>query len=588
MNAIAVGLAPPRDRALAKPDAHVQVAHYRLMILMLLFALMIGTIGVRLLYLALFDGPEPNKTVARTGPRADITDRNGVVLAATIKGIALAIRPPRVIGDKDRLAVELARLFPNRPVDYYRRVLHSPKKFVYLERGATPAKIHAVRLLGEPAIEEVPEPERFYPQGTMASQAIGYMDIGGVPVSGMEAFLDKRLIDPANKGQSVALSIDSRVQAAVESALHAQVVKHFAVGGAGIVLDVHTGEILAMASLPVFNSNAPGLVPVGTDPLRPDARYNRAISSVYELGSTFKMITFANAIESGVISDFGKRYDATAPLQVGRFRIKDDHPENRWMTIPDIMIHSSNIGTARIADELGQERTAAFFRKLGFDRPVDLELGARGKPLWPGFWARTTTMTTAYGHGIAVSQLHLANAYAALVNGGILRPATMLRRAPGQTPAGTRVISEATSHRIRQLMRLVVTHGTGKTGNVPGLRIGGKTGTAEKNLNGRYIHNSLVTTFAAAFPMDAPRYVVILTMDEPQGIKETYGFRTAAWTALPAVKNIIARIGPMLGIIPDTDRDIDVSDLKPYIYEEQLAAEERAKKEKEASLHAID
>ena len=584
MNAIAVGLAPPRDRAHAKATEHAQVAHYRLMILMMVFALTIGVIGLRLLYLAVFDAPDRSPVVARNGQRADITDRNGTVLAATIKGISLAIRPPRIIGDKEKLAVELARLFPGRPGEYYRRVLTGRKKFVYLERGATPAKIHAVRLLGEPAIEEVAEPERFYPQGTMASQVIGYMDLGGVPVSGMEAFLAKRLTSPANGNRPVALSIDSRVQAAMESALHAQVIKHSAVGGAGIVLDVHTGEILAMASLPVFNSNAPGLVPVGTDPLRPDARYNRAISSVYELGSTFKMITFANAIEQGVITDFGKRYDATAPLQVGRFRIKDDHPENRWMTIPDIMIHSSNIGTARIADELGQERTAAFFRKLGFDRPVDLELGARGKPLWPGFWARTTTMTTAYGHGIAVSQLHLANAYAALINGGIMRPATMLKRAPGQVPAGHRVISEQTSARMRQLMRLVVTHGTGKTGNVPGLRIGGKTGTAEKNLNGRYIHNSLVTTFAGAFPMDAPRYVVIVTMDEPQGIKETYGFRTAAWTALPAVKNIIARIGPMLGIIPDTSRDVDVSDLLPYIYEEQ----QKLKEQKEESIHEVD
>lgn len=586
MNAIAVGLAPPRDRALAKINDATRIAHYRLMILMLLFALLTGIIGLRLFYLALFNAPDRSAVSAATGPRADITDRNGVVLAATIKGVSLAVRPPRVIGDKEKLATELARLFPSRPIDYYRRILRGPRKFVYLERGATPAKIHAVRLLGEPAIEEVPEPKRFYPQGTMASQVIGYMDIGGVPVSGMEAYLDKRLTSPANAGQPVALSLDSRVQAAMESALAAQVIKHSAVGGAGIVLDVHTGEILAMASLPVFNSNAPGLVPVGTDPLRPDARYNRAISSVYELGSTFKMITFANAIENGVITDFGKKYDATAPLHVGGFTIRDDHPENRWMSIPDIMIHSSNIGTARIADELGEARTSAFFRKLGFDRPVDLELGARGKPLWPGFWARTTVMTTAYGHGIAVSQLHLANAYAALVNGGIMRPATMLKRAPGTVPAGRRVISEATSARMRQLMRLVVTHGTGKSGNLPGLRIGGKTGTAEKNLNGHYIHNSLVTTFAGVFPMDAPRYVVIVTMDEPQGIKETYGFRTAAWTALPAVKNIIARIGPLLGIIPDPSKDIDLSDLLPYVYEEQLKAKEG--EQKETSIHAID
>jgi cell division protein FtsI (penicillin-binding protein 3) len=582
MNATAAGLAPPRDRALVKTNDTVRIAHYRLMVLMLLFALMVGVIAVRLLYLAVFNAPDRTPVVSTIGPRADITDRNGVVLAATIKGVSLAIRPPRVIGDKEKLAVELARLFPTRTVEQYRHILNGRRKFVYLERGATPAKIHAVRLLGEPAIEEVSEPKRFYPQGTMASQVIGYMDIGGVPVSGMEAFLDKRLTSSANGGQPVALSIDSRVQAALESGIRASAEKYLAVGGAGIVLDVHTGEVVAMASLPVFNSNAPGLVPVGTDPLRPDARYNRAISSVYELGSTFKVLTLANAIEQGVITDFGKRYDATAPLQVGGFRIRDDHPENRWMSVPDILIHSSNIGTARISEEIGPERTQAFFRQLGFDHAADLELGARGKPLWPGYWARTTVMTVAYGHGIAVSQLHLANAYAAMVNGGILRPATMLKLPAGQVPQGKRVISEQTSYRVRQLMRLVVQEGTGKGANIPGLRVGGKTGTAEKNLNGRYIHNSLVTTFAAAFPMDAPRYVVVVTMDEPKGIPETYGFRTAAWNALPAVKSVIARIGPLLGVIPDPSKDIDVSDMMPFVYKPE------DQKKKEAAVHAID
>ncbi|WP_165322717.1 peptidoglycan D,D-transpeptidase FtsI family protein [Rhizorhabdus phycosphaerae] len=579
MNAPAAGLNPPRDRALVKTGQTVQIAHERLMVLMLLFGLLIGVIALRLLYLAIFDGPDRSAVAAASGRRGEIVDRNGTVLASTIRGVSLAIRPPLLIGDKDHLAMELARLFPGRSVDQFRRILHSKRKFVYLERGATPAMIHAVRLLGEPGIEEVPEPKRFYPQGTMAAQVIGYMDIGGVPVSGMEAFLDKRLTSAAGNGQPVELSIDSRVQAALESAIRKQAEKHFAVGGAGIVLDVHTGEVIAMASLPVFNPNAPGLVPVGTDPLRPDARYNRAISSVYELGSTFKVLTMANAIENGVITDFGRRYDATAPLKVGGFTIRDDHPQKRWMSVPDILIHSSNIGTARIAEELGPDRTQAFFRKLGFDRAADLELGARGKPLWPGYWARTTVMTVAYGHGIAVSQLHLANAYAAMVNGGIMRPATLLKLAPGQAPKGERVISEETSRRIRQLMRLVVKEGTGRNADIPGLRVGGKTGTAEKNLNGRYIHNSLVTTFATAFPMDAPRYVVIVTMDEPQGIPETYGFRTAAWTALPAVKNVIARIGPLLGVIPDPSKDIDVSDLMPFVYKPE---------KKDEGVHAVD
>ncbi len=564
MNAISVGIAPQRERAPIKASDSLRTAHHRLMILMMLFALLTGVIGVRLLWLALFGGPDTVAAVATGGPRADITDRNGVVLASTIRGISLAVHPQEVIGDREKLAVAFAQLFPGRDVDYYRRILHSHRKFVYLERGATPAKIHDVRMLGEPAIEEVTEPERFYPQGTMASQVIGYLDLDGkTPKSGVEESLNKQLTAPG--AAPVALSIDSRVQAAMESALATQVTKHMAVGAAGIVLDVHTGEILAMASLPTFNSNNPGLVPVGLDPMRPDARYNRAISSVYELGSTFKMITVANAIESGVIPDLSKKYDATVPLQVGKFTIHDDHAQKRWLSVPEILMHSSNIGTARIADELGEQRTSAFFRKLGFDHPVDLELGARGKPLWPTYWARTTVMTTAYGHGIAVSQLHLANAYAALANGGILRPATLIKRSPGNIPQGQRVISEETSAKMRQMMRLVVTLGTGKTANVPGLRIGGKTGTAEKNLNGRYIHDSLVTTFASVFPMDAPRYVVIVTMDEPKGIPETFGLRTAAWTALPAVRNVISRIGPLLGIIPDNSRDVDMSNLMSFI-----------------------
>lgn len=565
MNAIAAGLAQPRDRALVKTNDNVRVAHYRLIVLMLLFALMVGVIAMRLLYLAVFDAPDRTPVVANIGPRADITDRNGIVLAATIKGISLAIRPPRIIGDKEKLATELARLFPTRSVEQYRRILNGKRKFVYLERGATPAKIHAVRLLGEPAIEEVSEPKRFYPQGTMASQVIGYMDIGGVPVSGMEAFLDKRLTSAANGGQPAALSIDSRVQAALESAIRASAEKYSAVGGAGIVLDVHTGEVLALASLPVFNSNAPGLVPVGTDPLRPDARYNRAISSVYELGSTFKVLTMANAIENGVITDFSKRYDATAPLQVGGFRIKDDHPENRWMSVPDILIHSSNIGTARISEEIGPERTQAFFRKLGFDRAVDLELGARGKPLWPGYWARTTVMTVAYGHGIAVSQMHLANAYAAMVNGGIWRPATLMKVDPAHPPEGRRVLQESTSARMRQLLRLIVLQGTGRNGEALGYRVAGKTGTAEAASAGGYDKHRNVSTFAAAFPIDSPRYVVVAMLDSPKA-NARVPRTTAAWTAAPVVRRVIARTGPLLGVLPDEKKDVDVSELVPLVW----------------------
>ncbi len=567
MTAVALNATPSPSRAIVRTGGEIaRVAQYRLMVLMLLFALVTAVIGGRLMWLAVAGGPDAAPRHAALGPRADIIDRNGVVLASTIKAWSIGIFPKKVIGDRARLAADLARLIPGKSEADLRKILFSAKGFVYLDRNALPGTVQAVNALGEPAIQLGREPERFYPQGNLASQVIGYLDLDGhTPVSGMEAFLNKQLTVAG--GPPVALSIDSRVQAAMDSAMAAQMVKHSAVGAAGIVLDVHTGEVLAMTSLPNFNPNAPGLSPVSLDERQPDARFNRAIKSVFELGSTFKMITVANAIEHGVITDMAHRYDATAPLQVGGFKIRDDHPENRWLTVPEILIHSSNIGTARIADELGQERTAAFFRQLGFDRPVDIELRGAAHTIWPGFWARTTVMTTAYGHGIAVTPLHLANAYAALVNGGLFRPATLLKRNPGQVPAGRRVISEATSARMRQMMRLVVTKGTGAKADVPGLRVGGKTGTAEKNLHGRYIHDSLLVTFAAVFPMDNPRYVLIGTLDEPKGTPDTYGFRTAAWTVAPAIKAVVARIGPLLGIIPENNRDVDVADLLPYIHE---------------------
>ena len=260
----------------------------------------------------------------------------------------------------------------------------------------------------------------------------------------MERYLDERLTAPATRGDPVALSIDSRVQGALDSELMRAMVAYQAIGAAGIILDVHTGEVLAMSSLPTFNPNK---VQAG------DGGMNNMTQSRYELGSAFKPITMAAAIDTGVVTSMARRFDATQPLPIGRFKIKDDHAQNRWLNIPETLIHSSNIATARIADELGKDRLEAMFRKMGFDHAPDIEI-EKAKPLWPVNWGRATTMTTAYGHGIAVTPLHLASAYATLVNGGIWRPATMLRIAPGKAPAGRRVISASTSARMRQLLRL--------------------------------------------------------------------------------------------------------------------------------------
>jgi cell division protein FtsI (penicillin-binding protein 3) len=375
--------------------------------------------------------------------------------------------------------------------------------------------------------------------------------------------LDERLAYPAQRGEPVALAIDSRVQAAMESELASAVTSLSAEGGTGIVLDVRTGEVVAMASAPTFNPNSAGRS-------APEALFNRATMGVYELGSTFKPITIAAALDAGVVTSLGQHWDASAPVPIGRFRISDDHPLGRAITVPEILVHSSNIATARIADQMGAERMQATFRSLGFNEPAHIELNERARTLWPADWGRATVMTSGFGHGVAVTPLHLASAYASLVNGGIWRPATLLRVAPGQEAQGRRVFSAETSFRMRQMLRLVVTHGTGRSGEAAGFRVGGKTGTAEKvSASGGYSRRVNVSTFAAAFPMDEPRYVVLVMMDAPQGIEENHFLTTAAWTAAPVVSRVIARTGPLLGIIPDAARDIDVRALLPLVGESE-------------------
>ena len=552
---------PVRQRFAGQREQSVALVHFRLMVVMLMFVGITGVIALRLAWVWAFAEPVSgsNGRNAPIPPRADLVDRNGVVLAGTIDAWKIGIHPRKVIGDRDAIAYQLAELMPERSVDQYRAILHSGRNFYYLKNEALPELVQAVNAIGEPGIVFERETRRYYPQGSLAAHVIGWTDRDGKAASGMELAIDERLLDPGMRNHPVALSIDSRVQAAVETELKSAIDTFSARGGTGIVLDVHTGEVVAMASLPSFDPNAPARVP--TENLA-----NAATLSVYELGSTFKVITIANAIDSGVVTSMHKRYDATAPLKIGRFTIRDDHPEKRWLDVPELLVHSSNIATARVADELGAARTQAMFRKLGFDQPVDIELGARGRPLWPRYWARVTNMTVAYGHGIAVTPLHLANAYATIVNGGIWRPMTLRRRDSNSIPAGRRVIAPATSARMRQLMRLIVMEGTGRKAEVAGFRIGGKTGTAEKPHQGGYKRNALISTFAAVFPMDAPRYVVVAMLDEPHGTAATGGYATAGMVAAPVVGKIVARVGPLLGVIPDENREVDMAGLEDTLW----------------------
>lgn len=551
---------PTRVRTAGVRQQILLTAQQRLMILMLLFMAAFFLVSVRLVYFALFDTGSRSGTGANAfvPARADIVDRNGVPLARTIDGYSIRVVPEKLLNNRQYLADELHKIFPDMPRAELLAKLSGPRP-TYIRRRALPDQVAAVNAIGDVGFDFPREKERLYPQLSLAAHVLGFTDADGGGVSGVEGAFDSRLLDKATRGEPLALSIDARVQGVLESELGSAVTNLEALGGAGIILDVHTGEIAAMTSLPTYNPNK--LVPNNMA-----ARRNAVTHNLYELGSTFKPLTVAAAIDAGTVTSMARRYDATAPLAIAGFRIRDSHPSRRWLNVPETLIHSSNITTARIADELGRENMETMFRKLDFDTRPKIDLKERAFPLWPKDWGRLTTMTTGYGHGIAVTPLHLASAYAALVNGGIYRPATITKLGDQAPPKGRRVFKAATSARMRQLLRLIVSDGTGKKAEAPGFRVGGKTGSAEKPGAGGYRRSSVVATFAAAFPMDNPRYVVLVMIDEPKGNAYSSGQRTAGWTAAPVVSKVVMRAGPMLGVFPDESRDVDVSELTPLLW----------------------
>ncbi|WP_066812808.1 peptidoglycan D,D-transpeptidase FtsI family protein [Sphingomonas asaccharolytica] len=555
---------PVAPRRLADERALVRAtAQKRLMIMMLLYGAAIGVVVAKLSFFAFSAGTATASTMTDRVIRGDIVDRNGDPLARTIDAWAIGIHPDQILGDRREIAQRLANILGLDENQIYGKLQGT--RFTYIERDASASLVTEVNAIGEPAIVFERQQQRLYPQSELGAQVLGFLDVNNKGASGMERALDQRLTSPDTAGKPVALSIDARAQSALENELGQAVTTLKAKGGAGVVLDVRTGEIMALASFPTFNPNNPGLAPkpaLGADGKQlPGPFFNRVTSAAYELGSTFKPITMAAAINSGTVTSMARRFDATQPLQIDGFKIHDHDGEGRWLNIPETLIHSSNIATARIADEMGGDKLSAMFRAMGFDKPMPFELPARGRTLFPQKFSRVTTMTAGFGHGIAVTPLHLAAAYAALVNGGVWHPATLMKVQPGADVPGRRVISEQTSYRLRQLLRLVVTAGTGKNAEAPGFRVGGKTGTAEVATGGGYSKKANVSTFAAAFPMDAPRYVVIVMLDSPVA-----AVTTAAYTAAPVVSRFILRAGPMLGVMPDPSRDINVDELMPLIW----------------------
>jgi len=525
----------------------LETGRNRLIVAGAVFACAFVAIGWRLVDLTVLTDPAveqraSTREVVRplSMQRADIADRNGVLLATNLKTASLYANPRRVLDAADA-ARRLRAVFPELSEAELQAKLTGDRSFVWLKRNLTPRQQDRINRLGIPGVDFRTEERRVYPHGALTAHVVGFAGIDNVGLSGVEQTFDTALRE---RRGPLRLALDVRVQQIMREELGRQIVRHDGIGGAGIVMDVHTGETLALVSLPDFDPNEPG---TATD----ETRFNRATLGVYELGSVFKIFNHALALESGMRMDAG--FDASKPIRAGRFSIRDYRPKARWLSVPEIFMFSSNIGSAKMALEVGGPAQKAFLGRLGLLRRTSIELPEAGQPMYPQVWRDINTMTVAFGHGIAVSPLHLATAVAAVANGGTLRPATLIRGEDDRPRPGTRVLSAAVSDQVRRLMWLVVRNGANPDGKAPGYLLGGKTGTAEKLENGRYKRGQGIASFVGVFPITAPRFLVYALVDEPKGIEETHGYATGGWVAAPAVARMVERLAALYGIAPQDE-----------------------------------
>ncbi len=536
---------PARLRLQGTAAHALETARHRLVVGGLLFAVAFAVVGGRLVDVTLLtEAREPRAArVPNTGPlelaRADIVDRNGVLLATSLVTQSLYANP-KLIANPEATARRLAAVLPGLDEKTVRERLASDQRsFVWIRRSLTPRQQYEVNRLGVPGLFFQREERRVYPHGVLASHAVGFADLDNRGLAGAEQAFDERL---KTDREPVRLSIDIRAQHVVREEIKRAVEEFNAIGGMGVLLDVATGETIAMVSLPDFDSNAPGLAD-------DDARFNRNTLGTYEMGSTFKMFTAAMGFDSGAVR-MQDSWDASKPYTIGRFTISDFHGKNRWLSTPEVFIFSSNLGALRMAQRIGVERQRDFMDRVGFLRPSPIELPEVSHPLVPKPWREINALTISYGHGITVSPMQLVGAAAASVGGGILRPVTILAREEGSRVPGERVMSAAASAQLNQLMRLNVERGSGRSAEVAGYYVGGKTGTAEKIQRGGYKKNARISSFLAAFPAHDPKYVLLVMVDEPQGRRETGGYATGGVVAAPTAGRIIARAAPLLGLAP--------------------------------------
>lgn len=538
----------------------IEQSRIRLLCVGLFFLLCFISICVRMLDVAVIDNPklatitvsdpdeELNDEVAMGTleprlSRGNIVDRNGVLLASSLMTQSLFANP-KEISNLDEAAGKLG-IALGMDGKALATKLAKGKTFVWVKRNLSPKQQQAVNSLGIPGVYFYPEERRVYPYGNLLAHALGYVGVDNRGLGGIEKKFDERLRDTDVNTTPLALSIDVRLQAILHEEMERAVDAFRAIGAAGVIMDLESGELLSMVSLPDFDPHKPTKTPE-------IARFNRVALGTYEMGSTFKSFTMAMGFENGTIN-MRSVYDATNPLKIGGFTIQDTHPQRRPLTVPEIYAYSSNIGTAKVALDVGGRKQRAFLEKLGMMQPVEIELPEKANTLYPKEWKEINTVTISYGHGISVSPLHLVRGIGALAN-GIMPRLTLLKDGNHGKPKGEQVVSEQTAKNMRRLFRLVVGHGTASRADVPGYRVGGKTGTAEKvGAGGSYNDSAKLASFVGVFPVDEPRYAVLVMVDEPKGNKETFGFATGGWISAPVVHNVISRMGPMLAMKPQFD-----------------------------------
>lgn len=537
-------------------------AEGRLLVLGAVFFLAFSAIGIQMGAMASSEAEEPRAIASGNpiiGQRADIVDRNGRILATNFDTYALYAQPLQMV-DPEGAAAKLAEIFSELDRERLVKDFTGSRKFVWIRRQISPEQMQAVHDIGDPGLLFGPREMRLYPNGPVASHILGGASFGRegvdsaevIGVAGVERQFDQYLRDPANEGSPLELSIDLTVQAAAERVLQGGMMLMNAKGAAAILMDVRTGEVISMVSLPDFDPNSRPL-PLTTGSQSDSPLFNRAVQGVYELGSTFKIFAIAQAMELGLVGA-NTMIDTKGPMTWGRFRISDFHNYGPQLSTADVIVKSSNIGTARIAQQIGADRQKDFLSSLGFLEPTSIELSEApsGRPLSPKQWSEISTLTISYGHGLSASPLHLAAAYATIANGGTRVEPTILKTSELQQ--GARVLSSEVAAEAVSMMRQVVVRGTASFGEVPGYEVAGKTGTADKPMpTGGYYEDKVIATFAATFPASAPQYVLVVTLDEPVETSGTEPRRTAGWTAVPVAAEMIRRIAPLLGMRPQVD-----------------------------------